>query len=306
VFRDELVGLLASWEKDGNEGDKAFYLEGWNGTACFNIDRIGRGSLLIRNLCLSVFGGIQPELLQRYLTGMSRSLDNDGRIQRFQVMVYPDAVSWRWADRYPVKGAREGIRDLFDRLANFDPVQDGATPMDEFVKLPHFHFDDAAQEIFIEWCTELNAKLIPAETDPFMVQHLGKFDKLFCSIALILHLAEGSIGPVKGDTALRAAAWCEYLTGHARRIYGLVEAAKVSTARLLGRRLTEGKLSEGFTVRDLVRKQWTGLTSALHAEATLATLEDHGWVLGWESENPAGGRPTTRYNINPQIRTVIK
>jgi len=27
-----------------------------------------------------------------------------------------------------------------------------------------------------------------------MQQHFGKFEKLFCSIALILHLAEGSIG----------------------------------------------------------------------------------------------------------------
>ena len=44
VYRDELIGLLASWEKEGKEGDKAFYLEGWNGTGSFNIDRIGRGS----------------------------------------------------------------------------------------------------------------------------------------------------------------------------------------------------------------------------------------------------------------------
>lgn len=44
VFRDELIGLLASWEKEGREGDKAFYLEGWNGTASFNIDRIARGA----------------------------------------------------------------------------------------------------------------------------------------------------------------------------------------------------------------------------------------------------------------------
>ncbi len=148
VYRDELIGLLSSWEKEGKEGDKAFYLEGWNGTGSFNIDRIGRGSLHIKNLCISVFGGIQPELLERYLAGITNSLDNDGRIQRFQVMVYPNAVAWEWRDRYPVKGAREALRDLFDRLAVFDPVQDGATPNDDFVKLPHFCFDDAAQDIF--------------------------------------------------------------------------------------------------------------------------------------------------------------
>ena len=126
VFRDELVGLLASLGTEGNEGDRAFYLEGLNGTGSFNIDRIGRGSLFVKTLCLSVFGGIQPELLERYLASIVNSLDNDGRIQRFQVLVYPEPVAWEWRDRYPVKGAREAVRDLFDRLAEFDPLQDGA------------------------------------------------------------------------------------------------------------------------------------------------------------------------------------
>ena len=305
VYRDELIGLLSSWEKEGKEGDKAFYLEGWNGTASFNIDRIGRCSLHIKNLCISVFGGIQPELLERYLAGMANSLDNDGRIQRFQVMVYPDAVDWEWRDRYPVKGAREAVRDLFDRLAVFDPVQDGAAPHDDFVKLPHFCFDDAAQKIFVEWCTELHTVHIAHEQNPLMQQHFGKFEKLFCSIALILHLAESSIGPVTATSALRAAAWCEYLTGHARRIYGLVEAAKVTTARMISRRLAEGKLADGFTVRDLVRKQWTDVTTSIHAETALAILEENGHVQSQAGMNTLG-RPTIRYYVNPQIKKVAK
>jgi len=303
VFRDELIGLLASWEKEGREGDKAFYLEGWNGTSSFSIDRIARGSLHIKNLCLSVFGGIQPELLERYLAGISTSMDNDGRIQRFQVLVYPDRVAWEWRDRYPVKGAREAVRDLFDRLAVFDPVQDGATPADDFVKLPHFYFDDEAQQVFIEWCTELHQKHIPGEQNPLMQQHFGKFEKLFCAMSLILHLAEGSIGPVKADSALRAAAWCEYLAGHARRVYGLVEASKVNTAKMIGRRISQGKLQDGFTVRDVVRKQWTGVTTTMQAESALATLEEHGWLQGVDSDN-ATGRPTTRYYINPKVSEV--
>lgn len=301
VFRDELMGLLASWEKQGHEGDKALYLEGWNGTSDFNIDRIGRGCLRVPNLCLSVFGGIQTELMERYLATMTASLDNDGRIQRFQVMVYPKNVLWEWRDRHPVKGAREAVRHLFGRLAVFDPVQDGAAPADDFVKLPYFHFDDDAQAIFIDWCTELHCVHIAQEQNPLMAQHWGKFEKLFCAVSLILHLAEGSIGPITARSALRAAAWCQYLAGHARRIYGLLETAKVSTARMLSRRLAEGKLSDGFTARDVLRKQWTGLTTTLQVEAALGLLEEHDWVLGMETEH-LSGRPTTRYYINPKIR----
>jgi hypothetical protein len=259
----------------------------------------------LKNLCISVFGGIQPDLLERYLAGITTSLDNDGRIQRFQVMVYPNPVPWDWRDRYPVKGAREAVRNLFDRLAVFDPVQDGAAPSNDFVKLPHFCFDDAAQDIFIEWCTELHTVHIANEQNPLMQQHFGKFEKLFCSIALILHLAEGSIGPVTATSALRAAAWCEYLTGHARRIYGLVEAAKVSTARMVSRRLTESKLIDGFTVRDLVRKQWSGVTTTLQAETALSILEENGHVQSQDCIITMG-RPTVRYYVNPQLKMVTK
>ncbi len=230
-------------------------------------------------------------------------MDNDGRIQRFQVLVYPDQPAWEWRDRYPVKGAREAVRDLFDRLASFDPVMDGAAPSDDFSKLPHFLFDDEAQKLFIEWDTELNCQRIPNEANPMLRQHLGKFEKLFCAVALILHLSEGRIGPVTIESAMRAAVWCEYLEGHARRIYGLVETAKTTAAKMLARRIAEGRLQPGFTARDVARKGWGGIKTAADAEAALAILEDHDWVICM-GEATEGGRPTTRYGINPKARAA--
>ena len=301
VFHDELIGLLASWDKEGREGDRAFYLQAWNGTGSHSIDRIARGSLHIKCLCLSVFGGIQPDLLERYLAGISKSLDNDGRIQRFQVLVYPESVQREWRDRYPVVGAREAMRDLFDRLASFDPILDGAEPPDDFVKLPHFHFDDAAQELFIEWSTELHRELIAKEQNPLMQQHYGKYEKLFCSIALILHLSEGKIGHVGQDSGIRSAAWCELLAGHAKRVYGLVEVGKINAAKTLSRRIAEGKLLDGFKVRDVYKKGWSGLTTGAEAENALNVLEEFGYVRGQENTDEVG-RPTVRYQINPKLR----
>jgi len=299
VFRDELVGLLASWECEGHEGDRAYYLEGWNGTGSYNSDRIGRGEQFVKNHCLSILGGIQPDKMETYLSDIASNLDNDGRVQRFQVMVYPNPVPWQWRDRYPVQGAREAVRDMFDRLSLFDPLQDGATPADDFVKLPHFYFDEAAQEIFIEWCHDLNLEQIVKEQDPLMKQHLGKYEKLFCSLALILHLAEGNIGHVKADSALRAASWCNYLAGHARRIYGMVEGAKVATAKMLLRRIQDGKLQNGFTLRTVRQKNWSGATNTIQIESALDILESHHWIKGFESVN--GGRPTTTYSVNPAL-----
>ena len=197
------------------------------------------------------------------------------------------------------------MRDIFFRLAYFDPVQYGAKPADEFFKLPYFSFDDAAQEHFIEWTSELHTKLIPDELTPLMAQHLGKFDKLFCSLALVLHLAEGNTGPIKLESTQRAAAWCKYLEGHARRVYELLEVAKVSTAKILASRIAKGKLKDEFTVRDVVRKQWGGLTTNIQVEAALAVLEESHWVLALDDIEKLVGRPTTRYFINPKMQKVV-
>jgi Protein of unknown function (DUF3987) len=67
INRDELSGWLRNLDKQGREGDRAFYLEGWNGTGSFDVDRIGRGCLHIPALCLSILGTIQPGPLSSYV-----------------------------------------------------------------------------------------------------------------------------------------------------------------------------------------------------------------------------------------------
>ena len=47
LVRDELIGWLRSFDRDGHEGDRAFFLEAWNGTNRFTYDRIGRGTVEI-------------------------------------------------------------------------------------------------------------------------------------------------------------------------------------------------------------------------------------------------------------------
>jgi hypothetical protein len=299
VIRDELTGLLSSWDKTGHEGDRAFYLESWNGTQSFNIDRIGRGSQFVPHLCLSVFGGIQPDLLLQYLTGIVHSLDNDGRIQRFQVLVYPDAVPWAWRDQLPSRETRMAMRTIFNHLASFDPTLDGAQHPNEFVALPYFTFNDAAQQLFVEWSEDLYRRM-KQETNLLIRQHLAKFEKLFCSLALIFHLVDGRVGSIQEDTALQAAAYCAYLASHARRIYGMVDVAGVTAAQVLSRRIADGKLENHFTARDVLRKGWGGLATMKQVDNALGILEEAGWVKAVEHSGGTG-RPTTAYLINPQV-----
>jgi hypothetical protein len=217
------------------------------------------------------------------------------------MMVYPERVAWRWVDRKPADGVADEVMGVFRRLAAFDPVQDGATAASDFVHIPHFSFDDEAQEIFIRWDHELHTEWIVNEQQPMLAEHWGKYEKLFCAIALILHLAEGRIGSVGKESALRAVEWCNYLAGHARRIYGLLDVTRVATAQALLRRLADRKLDDGFTVRDVRRKGWAGLSSPDEIDVALGILEEFGHVQGIEQEDHPG-RPTTRWYVNPASR----
>jgi putative DNA primase/helicase len=312
VLRDELVGLIATWEREGREGERAFFLEAWNGNQSFDTDRIGRGHISIPNLCVSIFGGIQPDKLTVYLEQAAHALANDGMLQRFQVLVYPDPRRWEWRDRSPDKSARDAAFAVFERLAEFDPVAWGAAQADDFAKFAWFCFDDEAQAVFIEWSEDLHRERMPNEDEPIIRQHLAKFDKLFPALALVFHLVEGAAegirGPVNREAALRAAAWCEFLEAHARRCYGLLKDDGLRAAQALAAKLERGALEDGFTLRDVRRNQWRLLTADEAIQAALDWLEDEDWLRGEASggTGPGSGRRTVRYRINPAVNAGRK
>ena len=308
VLRDELVGLIAAWDREGREGDRTFFLEGWNGDQSFDTDRIGRGNIHIPNLCISILGGTQPDKLAGYLEKATHALSNDGLLQRFGVLVYPDPCPWEYRDRIPDKAARDAAFAVFEALADFDPVSWGAVSADDFSKFAHFKFDSEAQEIFIEWSNDLHRVRMPKEEEPIIQQHLAKYDKLFPALALILHLVEcsdtGQKGPVTAEAALRAAGWCEHLEAHARRCYGLLKDDGLRAAQALATKLGGGALKDGFTLRDVRRNQWRNLTKNKAIQAALDWLVDEDWLRG-ETTGGTGsgtGRRTVRYHINPGVR----
>ena len=312
VLRDELVGLIATWEREGREGERAFFLEAWNGNQSFDTDRIGRGHVSIPNLCVSIFGGIQPDKLTVYLEQAAHALANDGMLQRFQLLVYPNPRRWEWRDRAANKAARDAAYSVFETLANLDPVAWGAAPADDFAKFPWFCFDDDAQAVFIEWSEDLHRNRMLSEEEPIIRQHLAKFDKLFPALALVFHLVEGAAQGVRGsvnrEAALRAAAWCEFLEAHARRCYGLLKDDGLRAAQALAAKLERGALEDGFTLRDVRRNQWRNLTADEAIQAALDWLEDEDWLQGEVSggNGPGSGRRTVRYRINPLISSDRK
>lgn len=300
VFRDELVGLLKSLDKEGQEGARTFYLEAWNGTGSYTYDRIGRGTVEIEAACVSVLGGIQPGPLAEYLrSAASGGAGDDGLMQRFQLAVYPDiAKDWRNVDRWPDSNAKQEAYALFERLHALDLSSiemQGCT--DE--GLPFLRFDDPAQALFDEWRAGLEYKLRRGNEHPALEGHLSKYRSLIPSLALLIHLADTGGGPVSEMALLTACAWGDYLESHARRIYGPALAPDTVSAKALAHRIQAGDLADGFALRDIYRNGWQALNTREDTERAVNVLVDLDWLHA--SVEPTPGRHRTRYWINPRL-----
>ncbi len=325
-YRDELSGFLASLEKDSEQQARSFYLEGFNGTGSYTVDRIMRGSLFIENHCLSVMGGIQPDKLEMYLEKTMRGLGNDGLIQRFQMMVYPDPLPrTKEKDIAVDKESRDAVYSLFiaaDELHIGTLKRYGANEANNFYKRPHFRFANDAYTVFMSWLDNLNDKADNAEHD-VIAQHLIKYGRLIPALALIFHLVEcievGSrLGGVSLNALQAAIAWGDMLETHMLRVYSCITDNSHLKASLLSKKILdmlkkEGDktdktnwVSHGFTARSLKRKSWKGLTDDEAVQTALDVLIEYDW-LKYEVVNSTGqgGRPTERYWINPKLKAFI-
>ncbi len=306
VLRDELTGFFAGLEKPGREADRAFYLEAWNGDGSFTYDRIGRGTVRIEAACVSLLGGIQPGPPARMLRAAARGDEHDGLVSRLQILVMPDPGGpWVNVDRRPDKEAKDRAFAVFRALDGLDPAAIGAES-DGPEEIPYLRFSPEAQDLFDGWRENLeNVKLRAEHESPLIESHLAKYRSLFPSLALLFHVVDvvdgaSPPGPISHRAASAAAAWCEVLEAHARRVYDLAGEGDSAPARLLAERLRRGELPGPFTARQVSQRGWSGLDSAEAAHAALARLEREGWVIGVERASALGGRPTVDYFLNPR------
>jgi hypothetical protein len=294
-IRDELAGWLALMDREGREGDRAFWLECWNGNGSFTTDRIGRGTVRIEACAVSIIGGIQPGKLGEYVLGAVRGgcLD-DGLMQRFQLAVYPDPPSnWFYSDRPPDPAAEKLAWETLKRLRKLDTSTIGAERA-EWCDVPFLRFNREAQDLFIEWQTTLMQRLRGGDESPWLESHLVKFPSLVGRLALVLHLADNFTGPITADTLARALNWCEYLERHARRLYAPATDRGLSAAHLIIKRRSD--IGAIFTARDIYRRCWSGLADAKGVQEALDILLEYGHLfLNPSTPDASGGRPSVTY-----------
>lgn len=308
VLRDELSGLLTSFSKSGRESDRAFYLEAWSGLEAHSVDRVGRGSIYVPAVVLGVLGGIQPARLMAYMYGALRGEeDADGFLQRFQLLVWPDQLrEWKNVDRAPDHEARRRAFAVFERIDTLDvttlsEVEEGDPPA--------LRFTVEAQRLFDSWREGLMRRIRSPEFDatPAFQSHLAKYPSLFASLALLAHLIQVVDGQAVGKVSLGAAQlaldWCNFLEAHARKVYAPELNTTVLAAQLLGEKVEQGHIEDGQTVREIYRRQWTGLKTPEQVEVALKVLEQCHWLrVETVDSGKSGGRPSEILHLHPELR----
>jgi putative DNA primase/helicase len=302
AYRDELIGLLKSLDREGNEGARGFFLSAWSGTDAYTFDRIGRGlNLRIDACCLSLLGSIQPAVIGGYLRQAVTGGGGDGLLARFQLLAWPDTSGeWRNVDRWPDTQAKAAAYSTFERLDSLDPKAIGATVEDGGI--PYLRFDAKAQELFTEWRADFEPRIRSGNEHAAFESHLSKYRKLVPALALLTHLADNAAGAIGETALLKALAWAEYLESHARRAYASVTQAEAESARALLRRIQRGEVPDPFVARDVYLKHWAYLSKPEEVHEAVRLLCDLDYLR--KEEQATGGRPRGAIWINPKARAA--
>jgi Protein of unknown function (DUF3987)/Primase C terminal 2 (PriCT-2) len=316
LYRDELSGWFSTFNQYRPGADEEFYLQCHSGGPWWQ-QRV-KGDITIPDICLSIFGGFQPGVINAALArgGYTDKPDN-GLTARFGLLVWPDAIaSIKWIDSPPDRDLREHINRVFAYLAELDPER-FVGPRKGASHFPPLRFTPPAQKVFQKWFVQHHEAQQLLDPEDQIKGHFSKYDGLFARLALVHHLlryAQGeNIEPACVDelTAVAVHDFIEaYLRPHAMKIYQhLARDPGYQGARKIARWLLENPQITSFTARDISRKDWTGLTGKNentgkdYLRAALYHLDNiAGWVRVEEiPAGPRGGRPTTLYIVNPKI-----
>jgi Protein of unknown function (DUF3987) len=215
----------------------------------------------------------------------------------------------------PHSGARDCAFKTFKFLSDLSKVN--ADKDDD--ERPFLRFSEDAQKFFNGWLCDMMKELRSGKIEhPILQSHFTKYRKLVPALSLVFHLCDeaeklikngsdgfdGSVDAVSLNSVIRACGWFSYLWEHAQRIYGLAIGYSAIKARTIALKLQSGALQDGFTAKQLWVKNWSGLDSSDAVKEPLDYLEGLGWIRSVEIRNPAGGRPTVQYKINPRIKDV--
>lgn len=285
ILRDELAGWIGGMERySGGKGgaDRAFFLQSFDG-GTYVADRVGRGTVPVSNLALTVCGGIQPDRL-----ATMHDLTDDGLWQRFlPVVMGPPALG----QDVPQGRSEEAYTELVARLVGMPTLFAQLAPGAR-----------AERERFEQWLFEFEqSDALGGSFSSF----LGKLAGIWGRLALVLHAIEPGISAEivaarHAEAATRLIV--EYLIPSAARVYVSMgsPASNIGVTRDIAGFILVKKL-ERIVASDLSRGVRSTRRAALpEIQRAVSALVAGGWLA---PEKEHGGN--NAWVVNPRVHELL-
>ena len=300
--RDEAAPLFLDTMGRNQSKSKAFLIEAMDGDNDYrrNLKTENAGKASAPRI--TIFGTTQPSKIKTYLQDvMKDGLSNDGFLNRFQLLIYPDE---KVVLDLPSKQSPETVKSCFKRVFNQLLRQRNLLIAEQKV----VKFSKEAQPKFDKYKKSIVQKLIDYAETP-MESHIGKYTGLVPCLALVCEFLSKikpnqKRCPVVSEISLNsltmAINWAAYLESHAKKVFGLENPNLAIAQQILSKRRELGRT---FTVRDVYSK----LRKPYHRNKTLTVgslqyLETMGYVRQMpKSVNAKGGAPRQEWQFNPVL-----
>jgi hypothetical protein len=288
IYRDELTGLIGTLSKY-NDGDRSFFLEGYNSNQ-YTINRAKyEEPIVISKLSLSILGTIQPQKMKSILRGA-----DDGFTSRL-LFAFPDPI----ISEEPETDISENILSLMFKKMDQLPAKEKKISLTK-----------EAREEFNKWHMENEIKT-QRYISGLLQSSYGKMGGQVVRIACVLEhifwaLSDESEPPkeISLNTVIKAIVLIEdYFKPMAQKVLSecLRDDSDYITQSFI-KYLTDNKIVQ-FNLRELKRKYVLNFENKQQAEDDfLSTLIDANVIKQIETNKT--GRPLKNYAVNPKLAEI--
>ena len=296
-----LFGMMTGRYSDKTNLD--VYLGAWSGDT-IRVDRVERGSLVVRNPHLSVGLTVQPDVIARI--GKNKELVGRGLTARFMYVIPADTVGHRSKSRrstYDDKIAQRYQRALLDLAHRLPDLDDTDLVLE---------MSPTAVQRFNEWQDEREALLGAFGPLRYMAEWIAKCDSTTARVAGLIHLADGNTSTtIDIDVVERAITIGDYWTAHARAAFDIMGSSDdLGHARYILGWLRNRQVNEPtITFRDIHQG---GAKRRVETPGDLVDavemLVEHGWLrplFRGRLETEIGrGKSSPTFDIHPSLSVL--
>jgi uncharacterized protein DUF3987 len=298
-IRDELTGWFGNHDRyGGNGGDRAFFLEAWNG-GTYVVDRVKhRGHpVRISRTALGILGGMQPDRLREALTGA-----DDGLAARF-AYIWPDPPPISKLTSEPDETMRDRRNRLVDAARRIHGLQMFVDATGEAAPIL-LRLDRSALALFDELRQESmhRARSSRGLAGGWHGKTPGRALRLALVYELLAWSAQGGPEPraINADAMARAAGYLDYLAAmFDRTTAGLAISREEADAAAIARHILSARPTL-INERELYQLPgWSWLRDSARRFNALRVLADAGWMR--HATRTGNRRPRGDWQISPRL-----